>query len=252
MADYFDLVRMPTFSTNDVAEITGNLKTAQSLLRRLAKKGLVRKVRSQLYAPVQAGTGQVIASRFQIATAVNPSAYVSHHTAFEYYGLANQVFYDVYVSSTSRFPSFQFEGWTFRRVPSKLDDGVVVPRTSQGVKVTDLERTVVDSVKDFEKIGGLEELLSCLSSVTYLDGETLLHYLDRYNSQVLYQKIGYLLEHYRQGLKLTDSFFDKCLLKTGRSTRYLLSRPAENGVYDRRWQLVVPRDLFRDGGGVLA
>ena len=50
----------------------------------------------------------------------------------------------------------------------KINVGVVEPRTTQGVRVTDLERTVIDSIKDFEKIGGLEELMNCLSLVHYL------------------------------------------------------------------------------------
>jgi predicted transcriptional regulator of viral defense system len=248
VADYFDLVKMPTFSTNDAVELAGNLKAAQSLLRRLMGRGLVKKVRSQLYAPVSPGTDRVIASRFQVASAINQRAYVSHHTALEYYGVANQVFYDVYVSSASRFPSFAFEGWTYRRVPSRFEDGVVTPRNTTGVRITDLERTVVDSIRDFEKIGGLDELLSCLGALTFLDVEGLLRYLGKYDSQVLYQKTGYILEHYRDALKLSDSFFSECMRKTGRSTRYLLSHPLQGGVYDGRWQLVVPQGLFEVGG----
>ena len=248
MANYFDLVKMPTFSTDDAVQLTGNLKTAQSLLRRLVRRGLVRKVRSQLYAPVDAGTNQVIASRFQIATGIDRRCYVSHHSAFEYYGLANQVFYDVYVSSVTRFSSFEFEGWTYRRVPSKSEDGVVTPRDSLGVRVTDLERTVVDNIKDFERIGGLDELVACLDALPYLESQRLLHYLSGYGSQVLYQKAGYFLERYRDTLRLPDRFFDECLRRMGKSTRYLLSERGQDNVYDRRWQLVVPRGLFGSGG----
>lgn len=252
MADYFDLVKMPTFSTNDVVGLTGNLKAAQSLLRRLLSRGLVKKVRSQLYAPVDAGTNQVIASRFQIATAINRYCYVSHHSAFEYYGLANQVFYDVYVSSVVRFSNFEFEGWTYKRVPSKSEDGVVTPRDSIGVRVTDLERTVVDSIKDFEKIGGLDELLACLDALPFLESQKLLHYLAGYRSQVLYQKAGFLLERYRDTLRLPGKFFDECLRGMGKSTRYLLSERSSDSSYSKRWQLVVPRSLLENGGGPVA
>ena len=247
MADYFDLVNMPTFSTSDVANLTGNLKSAQSLLRRLMAKGLVKKVRSQLYAPVQAGTDQVIASKYQIATAINQNAYVSHHTALEYYGLANQVFYEVYVSSPSRFQPFDFEAWTFKHVPSRFSDGVVSPPNSPGVRITDLERTIVDNIKDFERIGGLGELLYALSSQTYLDSEGLLRYLNLYDSQVLYQKTGYFLEDYRDALKLKDGFFEECRIRMGKSTRYLESQPTDDVAYVRRWQLVVPRGLLKNG-----
>ena len=43
-----------------------------------------------------------VANRFQIASAITPSSYVSYHTAFEYYGIADQVFYEVFVGSETR------------------------------------------------------------------------------------------------------------------------------------------------------
>src|SRR5690554_5774601 len=131
------------------------------------KKGLVKKIRSNMYSCVNPATDQVMASRFQIACASSKSAYLSHHSAFEYYGLANQVYYEVYISSETRFRDFEFEGVRYKYVASKINDGVIEPKNSEGIRVTDLERTVVDSIKDFEKIGGFEELLNCLSAIHY-------------------------------------------------------------------------------------
>ncbi|MEG0107282.1 MAG: hypothetical protein RR705_00310 [Lachnospiraceae bacterium] len=39
---------------------------------------------------------------------ITESAYISHHTAIEYHGMPDQVFYDVYVSSKTRFHDFEF------------------------------------------------------------------------------------------------------------------------------------------------
>ncbi len=61
-------------------------------------------------------------------------------------------------------------------------------KNTTGVRITDLERTVIDSIRDFNKIGGFEELLNCLESVHYLDETKLKRYLDIYNTQGLYQK----------------------------------------------------------------
>ena len=60
--------------------------------------------------------------------------------------------------------------------------------------MTDLERTVIDSIKDFEKIGGFEELMNCLSLAHYLDEAKFRAYLDAYRVQVLYQREVYLLD----------------------------------------------------------
>lgn len=254
MIGYKELARLSVFSLSDVEKLTNNKKTAYSLLARLMKKGLVKKIRNNIYSCVNPATGQVNASRYQIACAISKSAYLSHHSAFEYYGLANQVYYEIYVSSETRFRDFEFEGVRYKHVASKINHGVIEPRNSEGIRVTDLERTVIDSIKDFEKIGGFEELLSCLSAIHYLDAEKLKAYLEAYDIQTLYQKTGFLLQYYMEEMQLPKTFIDYCKSKTGKSTRYLLKEAMHNGVYNSEWKLVVPEgvfDLTGQGGGEL-
>ncbi|MGV8147179.1 MAG: hypothetical protein ACLKAK_12080 [Alkaliphilus sp.] len=62
------------------------------------------------------------------------TAYISHHSAFEYYGLANQVFYEVYVSSETKFQKFDFGKVTFKYIASRMKEGVVeakIPQVSE-------------------------------------------------------------------------------------------------------------------------
>jgi predicted transcriptional regulator of viral defense system len=238
---YAELSKMNTFSMEDVYKLVRNKKTASSLILRLSKKGFVKKIRNNLYTCVNVATGSVYASRYHIACAINEIAYLSHHSAFEYAGIANQVYNDVYVSSKIKFADFEFEGITYRYVVSKFDGGIITPRNSTGIRVTSLERTVIDSIKDFEKIGGIEELLNCISVVPYLDEKQLMAILDAYDMQFLYQKAGFILEHYKSELQLSDGFIEYCKTKTGKSTRYLTK---ESDSYCKEWQLVVPAGLF--------
>ena len=60
--------------------------------------------------------------------------------------------------------------------------------------MTDLERTVIDSIKDFEKIGGFEELMNCLSLAHYLDEAKFRAHLGAYRVRVLYRREVYLLD----------------------------------------------------------
>jgi len=76
--------------------------------------------------------------------------------------------------------------------------------------------------------------------------DKLLTYLAVYGKQVLYQKAGFVLEHFRNTWSLSDSFFSTCEARIGKSKRYLYSTPAhEKMKYNRRWRLVVPHDLMR-------
>lgn len=250
---FTELAKYPVFTIEDVKKLTDNKKTAYTQLNRLMKKGLIKKIRKNIYSAVNPTTGQMVAIRYQIACAITSTAYISHHSAFEYYGLANQVFYEVYVSSETKFNHFEYDYVTYKYVSSKMEEGVVEAKNTTGIRITDLERTVIDSIRDFNKIGGFEELINCLEGVHYLDEIKLKRYLDIYNTQGLYQKAGYLLEHYRKEMQLSKEFVEYCKSKIGKSRRYLVSETKENSYYISEWELMVPEGLFEitDHGGDL-
>lgn len=248
------LAKYPVFTIDDVKKFTGNEKTAYTQLHRLMKRDLVKKVRKNIYSVVNPTTGLLVATRYQIACAITDTAYISHHSAFEYYGLANQVFYEVYVSSETKFNHFEYDHVTYKYVASRMSEGVVEARNTTGVRITDLERTVVDSIRDFNKIGGFEELLNCLDGIHYLDEKKLKRYLDIYDTQGLYQRVGFLLEHYRNEVQLSNEFIEYCKSKIGKSRRYLVSEAKDNSFYNSEWELMVQEGLFEitdQGGNIL-
>ena len=246
-----ELAKYPVFRIDDVKEFSGNEKTAYTRLNRLMKRHIVRKVRKNIYSVVNPATGQLVATRYQIACAITDTAYISHHSAFEYYGLANQVFYEVYVSSEKRFNHFEYDHLTYKYIASRMSEGVVEAKKTTGVRITDLERTVVDNIRDFNKIGGFEELLYCLEGVNYLDEKKLIKYLDLYGTQALYQRSGFILEHYRKDLQLSNEFIEYCKGQIGKSRRYLVSEAMNNSFYNNEWEMMVPKGIFEitDQGG---
>lgn len=255
MKYYEQLVDKRIFTYSDIIEMIGNKGAANSLIYEYKKRGYIKSIKRNLYTAVSLETKQTVANKYEIGSNITDNSYISHHSAFSYYGLTNQVFYEIYVSSDTRFNDFQFEGITYRFVQSKFNNGTVRPNTNPLIKITDLERTVIDSIKDFEKIAGLEELLHCLDMITYLDDEKIKKYLQLYNLKFLYQKTGYILEYYKKSLKLSDSFFDFCQKNIGKSIRYFLKNMRkDDSVFNDKWQLITPEDLMAlidQGGGEL-
>jgi predicted transcriptional regulator of viral defense system len=244
MKHYEQLLKMGCFTWHELCAVVGNSVAADSLVQNYLKKGYIQSVRRGLYVAVDLVTGESVANKFRIAGKVTPTAYVSHHAAFEYYGCANQVSYQVEVSSDTVFVPFVFGDTTFSYVHSRVAEGVVVQ--PDGVRVTDIERTVLDGIADFEKNMGLEELLRCLALLPAVHEDKLLTYLAAYRKQVLYQKAGYLLEHFRGLWNLSDDFFSQCEAHIGKSKRYLYKpTPHAPMQYNRRWRLVVPEDLMQ-------
>uniref|UniRef100_UPI00261601A2 type IV toxin-antitoxin system AbiEi family antitoxin domain-containing protein n=1 Tax=uncultured Phocaeicola sp. TaxID=990718 RepID=UPI00261601A2 len=91
------------------------------------------------------------------------------------------------------FRNFTFDGYTFCFVASKNSEGIEKPPYSGGVAVTNLERTIVDSIKDMDKISGIEEVVQNVESMHRIQEKRLIKYLELYQNQFLYQKMGYLL-----------------------------------------------------------
>jgi len=242
MKYYEQLLKMGCFTWAELCEVVGNENAADSLAQNYQKKGYIQSVRRGLYVAVDLATGESAASKFRIAGKITSSSYVSHHAAFEYYGCANQVSYQVEVSSNMYFAPFEYAGITYVFLKSRIKDGIVTQ--PDGVRVTDAERTVLDGIHDFEKIMGLEELLRCLELLPTVKEDKLLAYLDVYDKQVLYQKAGYILEHYRDIWNLSDDFFAACKARIGQSKRYLFKLSAQDEIeYDNRWRLVIPHDF---------
>lgn len=237
---YKELAAMRCFTHNDMVKLTGSESSAAWKIKNYLKKGYIERVRRDLYAVISLETEQAIPNRFQIASKVVDDACVSHHSAFEFYGYGNQVFYDVYFTTGKRVRPFYYDGVNYCPLMSGFNVGVT--ETGTGVRVASLERTVVDCIAAFEKIGGLEELLRCILLVPALDGDKLLETLEAYGFGQLYQKTGFILETFQDELLLPDMFFTECERKSSASKTYLYARQ-EGFVLHERWKLFAPEDL---------
>ena len=247
---YYELLQYPVFTMKEVNALYSSERTARVALGKLLKGNMALKIRNGLYTCVSGENGGPVANRFQVASAITPSSYVSHHTAFEYYGTVDQVFYEVYVGSETRFHDFEFDGYTYHYVKEQMRDGIVSPEFSGGIKVTDKERTIADSIKDLNRIAGLEEVLSCVVSVNSIDETKMLKYLAEYDSAFLYQKTGFIFYEYQTELGISDNFIKICKDRSGNSKRYLTNVISEPG-YSGEWKLVYPKNIKRmKNGGI--
>lgn len=234
---YKELAALRCFTHHDMVVLTGSESAAQWHIRNYLKKGYIERVRRDLYVVISLETEQPIADRFQIASRVAEHACVSHHSAFEFYGYANQVFYEVYVAVPVRVRPFEYDGISYRPVLYAGRTGVQI--TDTRVCVTSPERTVVDCIANLSLAGGLEEFLRCLALIPSLDEAELLSALGMYNRAQLYQKTGYLLEAYRHDLMLSDAFFAECEKRSSVSKTYLTDE-RRGYVLHERWKLYAP------------
>ena len=236
------LQKKKLFSLSDAEALTGNVQTAKAMLQAYKKAGSIVSIRRNMYAATDLVSGELLANRFEIGSNVNKCAYISHHSALEYHGYANQVYYTVTVSSEERFSTFEYGGITYSRCEPKIDEGVITPPMMPLVSVTDIERTVVDCIYDIPLAGGLEELLEALRIVPALHEEKLLTYLEKYDQIFLWQKAGFILQHFSSELNLSQTFFGTCKSKIHDRKIYLIDYG--EAAYYPEWKLYAPPGLL--------
>lgn len=245
MKYYEDFLKLRCFSFEDAVKLIGSENTAITLLRQYIKKGYVVKIRRGLYAAVNLLDHEPIANQYLIASKLTETAVVSHHSAFAYHGYANQVSYTVNVTSESKFNAFSYAGFSYRRRVPHIKNGII--QSTDGARITDIERTVLDSIDDFESDMGFEELIQCISAIPFLNENKLRAYLAEYDKCFLYQKTGYILGHFKNELEISDLFLSLCKERSGSSSRYLIKGiPKDHMDFSREWHLTIPENIWRN------
>lgn len=115
------------------------------------------------------------------------------------------------------------------------------------IRVTTPERTLLDGLLQPEMAGGLTNVLKAWATARdTLNLDTLIAYVDRFNINVLRQRVGFILEELR--LTHPDVATWQAQAKRGGSSKLIASRPYE-GRYSERWNLSLnaPTDaLYED------
>lgn len=239
MKHYEKLLEIGCFSREKLIELVGTQAAAKSVIYEYQKKGYIERVKRDFYVVISMETKQPILSRYQIGANLFPDACISHHSAFEFFGYGSQVFYECYVATDSRFTDFEYDGVVYHRVEKKPD---IVMIQEGNMRVTSLEQTVVDSIRDCEKIAGLEEVIRCLFLVPGLKEDKILRCLKRNENGFLYQKCGYIFEELKNEFGFSDSFFEECQKNCSGAKRYLMKEAREN-IFNTKWKLYTPPTL---------
>lgn len=178
-----------------VDEIKKDFASESSLfgaLKRLKDNGKIVKLKGGLYATVNPIEKDIYVNRFEIATALHEGAYCAYHTALEYYGLATQVYYDVHVVTEKRYSPMVIEGLEYQFFQNEYNGGIIETKQNTQIRITELERTIIDCLDRLLLSGGLEEVFMALTMINYCDEDKLLKHLSGYGKKIIYKKAGYL------------------------------------------------------------
>lgn len=198
-----------TLSPTMAAEVLALSNTeAAKLLSRWAAQGWLQRVKRGIYVPVPLESERADAApedAWVIAEAAFAPCYICGWSAAEHWGLTEQVFRTVLVSTTrrprDREPKLGGIGFRLRTVNEKTFFGLkTVWRGRARVKVSDPSRTIVDLMSDPSLGGGLRSsvdmLQSYLASKEHRDIGQLMAHTEALGVGAVFKRLGFLLERY--------------------------------------------------------
>lgn len=233
------------FRLKDIERILGlNDANARNFVRKLVDRGVVTRLKPGLFILVPfelgketeyAGNPLVLAREL-----VNGNDYyLSHGTAMEIHGMVTQPQFVIHVATPKKIRTIHVMGTEFRFIPCKSEwfFGLIHhwATKQEKVVVSDLERTVIDGLRQPEHCGGVSEVAKGIwMRREAIHVNRLIEYAMKIDIGAVIRRLGYIMELYEIG-----SQADRKILLHQLTDTYVRLDPVlpAEGTFIRRWRL---------------
>jgi len=231
------------FALEDVTSTLAiSYENAKMIVSRLVKKKwLIRLARGKyLIVPLEAGVkSQYTEHGFVIASHLVKPYYIGYWSALNYHGLSEQVPSVIFVVSSKRRKDRTILDTRFRFVTikkSKIFDLVEVDISNSKVKISGVEKTIVDCLDHPEYCGGVEEIAKALFfDHEDLDMKKIIKNAEKMGNKTIIKRLGYLLDLFKY--HEYEHLFKDVKLSKGYSK--LDPKLPEKGTFNDRWKLLI-------------
>ena len=243
-----------TFTLADAQGITGlSAHLASSLLHKAVHRGLVSRLKPGVFVivpPELGSTSEYAGDPYLTAKRLAGSAacFISHASSMEIHRMVTQPQLGVFASCPKRLRSRIVHGTEFRFVLIKPEHYFGAEKhwvtKQESVEVSDLERTVIDGLRQPEYCGGVTEVAKGLwMRHQDMQPTKLVDYTLRIGTGAVLRRLGYLLELYAIAPESELVRLRNALSGTYAPLDPML--PGE-GTHLRRWRLqlnITPQEL---------
>jgi len=269
---YENRVPIQCSSTNEVVSFDDIVERASSIIdttpnrgyiyrkyvRRLIERGKLQRIRKGLYivlSPLEEPKKHIV-NKLLIASKIKDEYYLGFHTALEYYGCASSFYNEAYicVKAKNRFDQFEYKRFSFK--PVFVEDTTIEVEEKYYqrsiIKVSTKERTFIECIDRVQYAGGWEESIKSLEGLGGLNMEKLLNLLYTYRKDILFRRVGYVLELLKNRSPFYEHVNEQLLNEIEKQItgppRYLIYK--EEGPLSRRWKLYIPKDFQEKTRGI--
>ena len=233
------------FSNADVEDITGlRPKSARNFVAALVHRGVATRLKPGLFILVPYELGRerdYLGNPLVVARelAGDPDYYISHASAMDVHQMVTQPQLVIYVTAPRSVRPRMVLGTEFRVVRCKPDHVFGVTEhwatKTETVRVSDLERTVVDGLKQSEYCGGFTEVAKGFwMRRDDIDPDRLADYALRLGTGAVVRRLGFLLDVFEvDAPHALDRLHDRL------TASYAILDPMlpEEGKFLARWRL---------------
>ena len=240
----------PVFHFREAEEILGGRPAASKILSQLTHRGIATRLKPGLFRlnPFELGfEREYLGNPYVVARELTQSGhkkikekyYLSHGSAFDLHQMLTQPQLIVYISFPRMVRTRIIQGTEFKFVRCKREDLFGLTEMwvdkSEKICVSDLERTLLDGLKQPTYCGGFSEVAKGFSiKQPLIDPQKLIDYAVKLNSGAVNRRLGYLMELYQIGSRIHWDF-----LQTKLTSTYQLLDPElpAKGHHTAKWRL---------------
>lgn len=252
--------KRPVFTVNELRDGQGDAghqgtAALEATLAYYTRSGRLKRVRRGLYAsvPVGATPENVQIDPFLLAGKMADDVVLAYYTALAFFGKVYSIHERYYYCTHRKVRSTSFQGAEYIDVlfPKALllhnqeEYGVdTLERSGLDIRVTGLERTLVDVLDRPKYSGTWEEIWRSLEMIEYVDLDQVVEYTLLLDNATTIAKVGWFLEQHRDALMVPEEYLNRLAERRPLKPHYMERRQQEASRMVSRWNLLAPRSLY--------
>lgn len=244
-----------TFAQSLLSEKLRSPNTIRALLAHHIKQGHIVRVRRRLFAAIPFGADSKTypINPYLIAGFATDDSIIGYHTALSFYNCAYSSSYRFTYLTEHQTQIFTFRSESYEGIKlqpillrENQSDKFVNMEDMQGlnIKVTSLERTLVDVLDKPMLGGGWEEIWQSLAMIERLKIKHVIEYALLLNKATTIAKVGFYLSQRQKDLKVSKEELERLYLQRPLSPHYIDPSAKQGGKFISKWNIIVPKEII--------
>jgi predicted transcriptional regulator of viral defense system len=236
---------------------SSNPATRNALIAHHLESGHIVRIRQGLYASVPTGISaeKYIPDPYLVAARATDDSVLAYHTALEIHGAAYSVQERfVYLTQKDRGDPFRFRGSNYhatnhpkaiQRSEKVMTHVQSINRMGLPILVTNLERTLVDTLDRPRFSGSIEEIWRSIEGIDTLDPVEVATYALLLENATTIARVGFTLEQFQKQWFVSEQVLQSLQGDLPRSPHYFYQAHAGSGKLVSKWNLIVPDEIIQ-------